>query len=72
MKSSKRSLSAQEKGQPAKVEKQAKEFAQPKLNSMADLATLRLQKAVENAEQNGIAKVQRGEKGWIVEFTPLV
>lgn len=72
MQSSKNSLSDPEKERPPKPEKQASSSGRLKLNTMADLALLRLQNAAEAARKIGVAEIdESGANGWIVQFTPL-
>lgn len=49
-----------------------------RLNTMADLALLRLQNAAESARKQGVAQIDESEVidesgaiGWVVRFTPL-
>jgi len=78
MKSSKASSTVPAKGQPQKGEPQENASGKLKLNTMADLALLRLQNAAESARKHGVAHIdesgvidESGAIGWIVRFAPL-
>lgn len=72
MKSSKQFSNAPEKAQQEPPEKPDKPSGRIRLNSLGDLALLRLQNAAENARKVGVATVTEHPDGaWSVQFTPL-
>lgn len=72
MKSSKQSSSAPAKGQREQQGKPENDSGRFRLNSLADVARLRLENAANAAAKLGVASIETGADGTlIVQFTPL-